>query len=116
MRRKTLCIYVDAGLAGEAAKAAEERGVSLSWLVEDALRLYVLFLRRPEPQARRAKRAGRKPPSGRREEAAPADSPCGPQGCASAAAPQSGSDPQASPQLPPHLQNNNWIAVLRSRR
>ena len=115
MRRKTLCIYVDAGLADEAAKAAEERGVSLSWLVEDALRLYVLYvLRRPEPQARRARRAGRRPPSSRGE--APADSPCGPQGCASAAAPQSGSDPQASPQLPPHLQNNAWIAVLRSRR
>ncbi len=108
-RRKTVCIYVDAELVEEAAKAAEAQGTSLSGLVEEALRLYVLYvLRRPEPR----KRAGRrKPPAGSpRREAAPAVNEPPLQGSASVA-PQS-----APPQLPPHLQNNAWVAVLRSRR
>lgn len=113
-RRKTICVYVDAELVEEAVKAAEAQGASLSGLVEEALRLYVLYvLRRPEPQAR-ARRAGRKPPAGSpRREATPADSPreSSPQGGASAALQDV---PQA--QLPPHLRNNAWIAMLRSRR
>jgi hypothetical protein len=116
-RRKTVCIYIDAELVEEAAKAAEERGASLSCIVEDALRLYVLYvLRRPEPQARRTKKAGReKPPAeAPSREGASADS-LRESSLQSRAAdtPQGASAPH---QLPPHLQNNAWIAVLRSRR
>jgi len=110
VKRKTVCIYVDAELVEELTKAAKEQEVSLSALVEDALRLYVLYvLRRPEPRRGRAKKANREPPTGKpHREVIPAGNPCEPslQSC-----PQ-----QAPPQLPPHLQNNAWIAVLRSRR
>jgi hypothetical protein len=116
-RRKTVCIYIDAELVEEAAKVAEERGVSLSWIVEDALRLYVAYvLRRPEPQARRTKKVGRKKPPAEtsRREVFSADSlrESSLQSCATDV-PQGASAPH---QLPPHLQNNAWIAVLRSRR
>jgi hypothetical protein len=117
-RRKTVCIYIDAELVEEAAKAAEERGTSLSWIVEDALRLYVAYvLRRPEPQARRTKRTGRrKPPAettSRREVLSAGSLHESSLQSYTSAAPQSTS---ALHQLPPHLQNNAWIAVLRSRR
>jgi len=111
-RKRTVCIYIDAKLVEEAAKAAEERGASLSGLVEDALRLYAAYvLRRPEPQARkgRARSAGRETPTGnaRREDfpvnTSLQDAPAPP-------------PPSPAPQLPPHLQNNAWVAVLRSRR
>jgi hypothetical protein len=108
VKKKTVCIYIDAELVEEAAKAAEERGVPLSWLVEDALRLYVLYvLRRPEPP-KKAKRASKKPQAGDAHREAVGES-----------SPHNESSPHAPaapPQLPPHLQNNAWIAVLRSRR
>lgn len=108
-RRRTVCIYVDSELVEEVAKAAEAQGVSLSGLVEDALRLYVVYvLRRPEPQARSRKKAGREKPAGNaRREEFPANN-----SLQSASSPP---PPPPAPQLPPHLQNNAWIAVLRSR-
>jgi len=123
VKRKTICVYIDAELVEEAAKAAEAQGLSLSGLVEEALRLYVLYvLRRPEPRRRGgAKKVGRKP-AGKPQQGSPRreDFPVGNslQGYASAAA-QSAAPappPQDAVQLPPHLKNNVWIAVLRSRR
>jgi hypothetical protein len=116
VKRKTVCIYVDAELVEEAAKAAEERGTSLSSLVEEALRLYVAYVLRrpPEPRARRAKRVNRKPQAeGAPREAASAGGSSLHTYDASQSSPHA---PAASPQLPPHLQNNAWVAVLRSRR
>jgi len=113
-RRRTVCIYVDSELVEEAAKAAEAQGVSLSGLVEEALRLYVAYvLRRPEPRRGRAKKADREAPTGNaHREAFPAGSSL--QGASSP--PPSPPPPPSTPQLPPHLQNNAWVAVLRSRR
>ena len=89
MAKKTVCLYLDPELVEEAAKLAEERNMSLSDLAEEVLRLYVAFSR-PWP--------GRRPPP--------------PQGRAPPAPPP----PPPPQQLPPHLQNNPWVSVLRSRQ
>ena len=127
MKRKTVCVYIDAELVEEAAKAAEEQELPLSGLVEEALRLYVLYvLRRPEPRRRGGrKKADRGTSTGKPHQGSPhrEDFPVSPslQGYASAAAqgapaPPPQEPPQDAAQLPPHLKNNVWIAVLRSRR
>jgi len=124
VKRRTVCVYVDAELVEEAAKAAEAQGLSLSGLAEEALRLYVLYvLRRPEPRRRRGgKKASREKPAGKPQQGSThrEDFPVGNslQGYASAAAQGAAPapPPQDAAQLPLHLQNNAWIAVLRSRR
>jgi predicted transcriptional regulator len=107
-RKKTVCVYVDSELVEEMTKTAEAQGVSLSWLIEDAVRLYVTYLlRRPEPQARRARRAtSRQKPhtESTYKEPTPVAKPSEPPPYQSASAP-----------LPPHLLNNVWISILRSR-
>jgi hypothetical protein len=118
VKRRTVCVYIDAELVEEAAKAAEAQGLPLSGLVEEALRLYVLYvLRRPEP--RRTKKAGREKPAGKTQQGSPHrdDFPVSISLQGSAAAQGAPAPPpQDAAQLPPHLQNNAWIAVLRSRR
>jgi hypothetical protein len=88
--KKTVCLYLDPELVEEAAKLAEERNMSLSGLAEEVLRLYVAFSQL---------RPGRRPPP--------------PQGNVPLAPPPPPPPPQ---QLPPHLQNNPWVSVLRSRQ
>jgi hypothetical protein len=85
-RKKTVCLYFDAELLVEAAELAKARNTSLSRLVEDALRLYVVYMRLGQLK----------------KEAAP---PTPPQL-------QPSSQPPAQP---PHLLNNVWVSVLRAR-
>jgi pyruvate/2-oxoglutarate dehydrogenase complex dihydrolipoamide acyltransferase (E2) component len=87
--KRTLCLYIDAEVAAEAKKLAEELGISLSQLAEEALAVYTAALTRrtkktqPQPQ--------QQPP---------------PQPPPPAAAP---------PNAPAFLQNNAWVAALKSK-
>jgi len=92
-RKKTVCLYLEVELVKEVAQLAEEQNVSLSGLAEEALRLYVAFLK-SRPQS---KRQPRPPPP--QEHTPPPPLPAPP-----------------PHQLPPHLQNNPWISVLRSKQ
>jgi IS605 OrfB family transposase len=92
-RKKTVCLYLEAELVKEVAQFAEEQNVSLSGLAEEALRLYVAFLKsrpRPKLQPRPPPPQGHTPPP-------PPPTP-------------------PSHHLPSHLQNNPWISVLRSKQ
>ena len=54
--KRTLCLYIDAEVAAEAKKLAEELGISLSQLAEEALAVYTAALarrtRKPQLQPR----------------------------------------------------------------
>jgi hypothetical protein len=84
-RKKTVCLYLDVDLLAEAAELAKARDTSLSGLVEEALRLYVVYARLGRPK----------------KEAAPPTPP-----------PQTPGQPPAQP---PHLLNNAWVSMLRAR-
>jgi len=84
-RKKTVCLYLDAELLAEAAELVKARGTSLSGFVEEALRLYVIYMRLIQPK---------------KEVASPTPPP------------QPSSQPPAQP---PHLLNNAWVSVLRAR-
>jgi hypothetical protein len=49
-RKKTVCLYLDAELLAEAAELAKVRSASLSGFVEEALRLYVVYMRLIQPK------------------------------------------------------------------
>jgi pyruvate/2-oxoglutarate dehydrogenase complex dihydrolipoamide acyltransferase (E2) component len=93
--KRTLCLYIDAELAAEAKKLAEELGISLSQLAEEALAIYTAALTRrtkkTQPQLQQQPPPQPPPPS-------PPPPP--------AAAP---------PNAPAFLQNNAWVAALRSK-
>ena len=93
--KRTLCLYIDAEVAAEAKKLAEELGISLSQLAEEALAVYTAALTRrtkkPQPQPQHQPPPQPPPPS-------PPPPP--------AAVP---------PNAPAFLQNNAWVAALRSR-
>jgi len=86
--KRTLCLYIDTEVAAEAKKLAEELGISLSQLAEEALAVYTSAL------TRRTKKPQQPP--------APPPPPPPP-----VAAPPSN--------VPAFLQNNAWIAALRSK-
>lgn len=117
MKRRTVCLYLDSSLVEEARKAAEARGASLSELAEEAISLYLQLF----DQLRTPRRAAKGRPAAEAPTARPpqpsAPSPSLPATPPPAAPPtQTAPAPQLPPSAPPHLQNNAWIAVLRSRR
>jgi hypothetical protein len=85
--KRTICLYIDAEVAAEAKKLAEELGISLSQLAEEALAIYTAVLTR---RARKPRPPQQQP------------SPQPPQ-------------PAAPSNVPAFLQNNVWVAALRSR-
>jgi hypothetical protein len=95
--KRTLCLYIDAEVAAEAKKLAEELGISLSQLAEEALAVYTAAL------TRRTKKQQQPPPQ------PPAPPP----------PPQPPSPPPAPaptpPEAPAFLRNNAWVTALRSR-
>jgi pyruvate/2-oxoglutarate dehydrogenase complex dihydrolipoamide acyltransferase (E2) component len=93
--KRTLCLYIDAEVAAEAKKLAEELGISLSQLAEEALAIYTAALTRrtKKPQPQPQQQPPPQPP--------PLATPPPP-----AAAP---------PNAPAFLQNNAWVAALRSK-
>jgi hypothetical protein len=91
-RKKTVCLYLDAELLAEAAELAKARNTSLSGLAEDALRLYVAYMRLSQK-----KTAQPEAPPHR------------------LAQPPTPSRPPEPPAQPPHLLNNVWVSVLRAR-
>jgi outer membrane biosynthesis protein TonB len=92
--KRTLCLYIDAEVAAEAKKLAEELGISLSQLAEEALAIYTATLTRrtkkPQPQPQQQQLSPQQPP--------PPPPPATP-----------------PPNAPAFLQNNAWIAALRSK-
>lgn len=111
MRRRTVCLYLDSGLLEEARKTAEAQGASLSELAEEAISLYLQLLGRlgrAPPRSARGRPAAEAPTARPPQPSAPSPPPTTPP-----AAPPA---PQLPPSAPPHLQNNAWVAVLRSRR
>ena len=117
MKRRTVCLYLNSSLVDEARKAAEARGASLSELAEEAISLYLqLFDQLRTPRAAKGRPAAEAPTARPPQPSAP--SPSLSTTPPPAAPPPSPTPP--APQLPPsapqHLQNNAWIAVLRSRR
>jgi pyruvate/2-oxoglutarate dehydrogenase complex dihydrolipoamide acyltransferase (E2) component len=100
--KRTLCLYIDAEVAAEARKLAEELGISLSQLAEEALAIYTAALtrrtRKPQPQQRQP------PPQQPSPQPLPPLPPP-----AAAAAPQPPSD------VPAFLRNNAWVTALRNR-
>lgn len=117
MKRRTVCLYLDSSLVDEARKAAEARGASLSELAEEAISLYLQLLDQLRfDQLRTPRRAARGRPAAEAPTARPpqpsAPSPPPPTTPPSPTPPA----PQLPPSAPPHLQNNAWVAVLRSRR
>ena len=99
--KRTICLYIDAEVAAEAKKLAEELGISLSQLAEEALAVYTAALTRrtrtPQPQPQQQQLSSQPSPQ-------PPPSPP-PQPAAS----------QPPPNAPAFLQNNAWVAALRSR-
>jgi pyruvate/2-oxoglutarate dehydrogenase complex dihydrolipoamide acyltransferase (E2) component len=93
--KRTLCLYIDAELAAEAKKLAEELGISLSQLAEEALAVYTAAL------TRRTKKTQPQPQQQPPPQPPPPSPPPPP-----AAAP---------PNAPAFLQNNAWVAALRSK-
>jgi pyruvate/2-oxoglutarate dehydrogenase complex dihydrolipoamide acyltransferase (E2) component len=93
--KRTLCLYIDAEVAAEAKKLAEELGISLSQLAEEALAVYTAAL------TRRTKKTQSQP-----QQQPPPQPP-----------PPSPPPPPAAgpPNAPAFLQNNAWVAALRSR-
>jgi pyruvate/2-oxoglutarate dehydrogenase complex dihydrolipoamide acyltransferase (E2) component len=91
--KRTLCLYIDAEVTAEAKKLAEELGISLSQLAEEALAIYTATLTRrtkkPQPQPQQQQPLP--------QPSAPPPSPTPP------------------PNVPAFLQNNAWIAALRSK-
>jgi hypothetical protein len=49
-RKKTVCLYLDVELLAAAAELAKARDTSLSGLVEEALKLYVVYTRFSQPK------------------------------------------------------------------
>jgi len=96
--KRTLCLYIDVEVAAEARKLAEELGISLSQLTEEALAIYIAVLTR-----RTRKALQRQQPPPQQQPPPPPSSP----------------PPAAAPQLPPNapafLQNNAWVAALRNK-
>ena len=91
--KRTLCLYIDAEVAAEAKKLAEELGISLSQLAEEALAIYTAALtrrRKPQPQPQQQQPPPQQPP--------PPPPPAAP-----------------PPNAPAFLQNNAWVAALRSK-
>ncbi|MFZ8840829.1 MAG: hypothetical protein ACO2PM_18325 [Pyrobaculum sp.] len=97
--KRTLCLYIDAEVAAEARKLAEELGISLSQLAEEALAVYTAALtrrtRKMQPQLQQQQLSSHTPPP----------PPPPPQPAAS----------QLPPNAPAFLQNNAWVAALRSK-
>jgi pyruvate/2-oxoglutarate dehydrogenase complex dihydrolipoamide acyltransferase (E2) component len=93
--KRTLCLYIDAEVAAEAKKLAEELGISLSQLAEEALAVYTAAL------TRRTKKTQPQPQQQPPPQPPPPSPPPPP-----AAAP---------PNAPAFLQNNAWVAALRSK-
>jgi len=93
--KRTLCLYIDAEVAAEAKKLAEELGISLSQLAEEALAVYTAAL------TRRTKKTQPQP-----QQQPPPQPP-----------PPSPPPPPAAvpPNAPAFLQNNAWVAALRSK-
>jgi len=100
--KRTLCIYVDVEVVAEAKKLAEELGISLSQLAEEALAVYTAALTR---RTKKALPQQRQRPSPQQQ---PTSQP-----------PPHPPPPATAAQLPPNapafLQNNVWVAALRSR-
>ncbi len=102
--KRTLCLYIDAEVAAEAKKLAEELGISLSQLAEEALAVYTAALtRRTKRQQQQPRQQPQQPP--------PQQSPPQPQ---PPSPPQSAAS-QLPPNVPTFLQNNAWVAALRSK-
>ena len=113
MRRRTVCLYLDSSLLEEARKAAEVRGASLSELAEEAISLYLqLFDQLRTPHRAAGGRPAAEAPTARPPQPS-APSPSLP---TTPPPPPTPPAPQLPPSAPPHLQNNAWVAVLRSRR
>jgi pyruvate/2-oxoglutarate dehydrogenase complex dihydrolipoamide acyltransferase (E2) component len=95
--KRTLCLYIDAEVAAEAKKLAEELGISLSQLAEEALAVYTAALtrrtRKPQPRPQQQQPPPQPPP------------PPPPQPAAAL----------PPPNAPAFLQNNAWVAALRSK-
>jgi len=88
--KRTLCLYIDAEVAAEAKKLAEELGISLSQLAEEALAIYTSALtRRKKPQPQQQQPPQQPPPTP--------------------------PPPPAAPPPPAFLQNNAWVAALRNK-
>ncbi len=102
--KRTICLYIDAEVAAEAKKLAEELGISLSQLAEEALAVYTAALtrrtRKPQPQ-----------PQQQPQQPPPQQSPPQPQ----PPPPPPAAASQLPPNVPAFLQNNAWVAALRSR-
>jgi len=114
MKRRTVCLYLDSSLLEEARKVAEAQGASLSELAEEALRLYLQLFDRGQLRAPRRTASGR--PAAKAPTAAPPSLPSAPPPHQPPPAPPAQAQPPPQPPAPPHLQNNAWVAVLRSRR
>jgi pyruvate/2-oxoglutarate dehydrogenase complex dihydrolipoamide acyltransferase (E2) component len=95
--KRTICLYIDAEVAAEARKLAEELGISLSQLAEEALAVYTAALTRRTRKTQRQQLSSQPPPQ--------LPPPPPPQPAAS----------QPQPTAPAFLQNNAWVAALRSR-
>ena len=117
--RRTVCLYLDSGLLEEARKAAEARGASLSELAEEAISLYLQLLGRnfgrAPPRSARGRPAAEAPTARPPQPSAPSPPPPTTPPAAPPPPPTPPA-PQLPPSAPPHLQNNAWVAVLRSRR
>ena len=99
--KRTLCLYIDAEVAAEAKKLAEELGISLSQLAEEALAVYTAALTRrtrtPQPQPQQQHLSSQPPPQ-------PPPSP-----------PSQPAASQLPPNAPAFLRNNTWVAALRGK-
>ena len=95
--KRTICLYMDAEAAAEARKLAEELGISLSQLAEEALAVYTAALTRRTKKTQRQQASPQPPPQ--------PPPPPQPQPAAS----------QPPPSAPAFLQNNAWVAALRNK-
>ncbi len=98
--KRTLCLYIDAEVAAEAKKLAEELDISLSQLAEEALAIYTAAL------TRRTKKPQLQPQQQQSPPQPPQPQPPSPPPAAAA---------QLPPNAPAFLQNNAWVAALRNR-
>ena len=100
--KRTLCIYIDAEVVAEAKKLAEELGISLSQLAEEALAVYTAALTR---RTKKTLPQQRQHPSPQQQPTSQPPPPPPPPATAT----------QPPPNAPTFLQNNAWVAALRSR-
>jgi hypothetical protein len=99
--KRTLCLYIDAEVVAEAKKLAEELGISLSQLAEEALAVYTAAL------IRRTKKTLPQQRQHSPQQQPTSQPPLPPPPPATAT--------QPPPNAPAFLQNNVWVAALRSK-